>query len=163
MLILLPVLILLLTALAMAVLDRLRPRYSYHWVVAVGGAFLAWAGVWVLRFRLPSSLPLADWGVEGLLSSSPVLRVDGISWMFALALATFALAVILTDAARAQETQWEVWAGGLSITALGILAVMAGNPLTLVLVWVILDVVDLVILLLNTIHQQFDKSSGIYF
>lgn len=39
MLILLPILFLLLAAAALALLGRLRPKFTYHWLVAAGGGF----------------------------------------------------------------------------------------------------------------------------
>jgi len=92
-------------------------------------------------------MPLAEWKPAELFLSSPALLVDGSSWPFALALATLALAVILTDVARELELELASWTGCLALTALGLFAVMAGNPLTLLMGWSALDISELLILL----------------
>ncbi len=131
----------------MLALRRLRPAFAYHWLVAAGGAFLAWAAVWALWPRLPLTLPLFAWGPPELLFESPRLAADPTSWPFALALATLTLSVILTDVGRAAEARWSSWAGSLALGALGVLAVLAGNPLTLALAWSVIDFVELAVLL----------------
>lgn len=45
------------------------------------------------------------------------------------------------------STNWRSWAGILILTSLGLVAVTAGNMLTLLLAWAALDVIELVILL----------------
>lgn len=147
MLILLPAFLLLLTAGIMAWLNQRRPNYSYYWLWAAGGTIFTWVSVWILRTQLPSILQLTFWRFEGLLPPPPGLIVDAISWPFVLALVTMCLAVVLTDVGRAAETGWMVWAGDLGITALGVLAVLAGSPLTLVMAWTLIDLLEILILL----------------
>jgi hypothetical protein len=72
---------------------------------------------------------------------------DGISWPFALSLTSLALTFLLTEVARADLTNPLPWAGALTLTGLGVLAVTANNPLTLVLVWAALDMAELITLL----------------
>lgn len=155
MLILLPILLLLLAAAALALLGWLRPKFTYHWLVAAGGAFLAWVGAWVLRSRLPTTHVLSLWEPHELLPMFPELLADAVSWPLALALVTLCLGVIFTDVGRASETSWRVWTGDLGITALGVLAVMAGNPLTLIMAWTLIDVLKVIILL----RQVEDRST----
>ncbi|MBW8011325.1 MAG: hypothetical protein FVQ83_08800 [Chloroflexi bacterium] len=147
MLLILPILILLLTPLTMLVLRRLRPEFDAHWLLAAGGTFLAWATLFVLRARLPQTVSLPLWRPKEFFPVSPELLADSFSWPFALALATLVLSVILTDAARLSEADWSSWAGSLSLAAVGILAVFSGNLLTLVMAWVVIDILELVILL----------------
>jgi hypothetical protein len=53
----------------------------------------------------------------------------------------------LTDVARYVEINWVAWAGSLALAALGILAVFSANPLTLLLFWGAIDLVELSLLL----------------
>jgi len=69
---------------------------------------------------------------------------DGIAWTFSVSLATFCLAIILTAVARSNFPRPINWMGVLIITSLGILAVLADNPLTLVLIWAAIDLSELV-------------------
>ena len=132
----------------------IRRSLAHSWLTAVLGAILGWVLILLTGFNLPVTMPLAEWEPVELFSSSPALLADGISWPFALALAALALAVILTDVARELELELASWAGCLALTALGLLAVLAGNPLTLLLGWAALDISELLILL------RFLRQSG---
>jgi hypothetical protein len=144
---LISILILLVDALIIGIIHQARPKFAYFWLVAALGALFAWPFVLFSRSSLPQTVPLVSWRPEEFFSSSPVLLVDHISWPFALALVTLVLSVILTDVARAAEADWSAWAGSLSLASLGMVAVQAGNPLTLVLAWAAIDLVELFILL----------------
>ncbi|MDH5605666.1 MAG: hypothetical protein OEY93_02150 [Anaerolineae bacterium] len=147
MIVLIPSVFLLLGAAAMLGLAYFKPGFRYHWLVAVGAAGLSWLGVWFLRGQIPQALVIANWGIGELASSSPVLLADEVSWPFLLALSTLVLAVILTDVGRVGDARWSAWAGELSLTALGLLAVMGGNILTFVMFWTVIDIVELGLLL----------------
>ena len=163
MLILLPILLLLLTAAAIVLLAWRRPTSSYFWILAAGGAFFAWIGVWVLRSRIPETFQIALWESHELLPDPPVLLVDAVSWPFALALATLVLAVIFTDVGRVLGTGWQTWAGDLGVTALGILAVLAGNPLTLIMAWMLIDVLEMYILFRQVKTPEFRQRVMVFF
>ncbi len=147
MLTIIPILLLLLTASIMAAIHLVRPTFAYFWLIAVLGSFLTWL-VEVFSFlRLPQSITLVTWNPESLYPSSPGLILDTISWPFALALTSLMLAVILTAVARMQPMDWRAWASSLALTAFGLLAVQAKNPLTVLMAWAALDLLELIILL----------------
>lgn len=148
-LLLLPVIILMIFPVLMLVIRLRKGKFAYFWLVAALGALLPFPLTFALRFRIPTVLPFGMWEPETLFPITPSLLVDPVSWPFAFALAALALAVILTDVARAPEADWLAWAGGLGLTALGILAVLSGNFFTLLLGWAAIDLVELVLL----IHQ----------
>ena len=52
------------------------------------------------------------------------------------------------------SSNWRAWAGILILTSLGLVAVMAGNLLTLLLAWAALDIIELVILLGQTTQSS---------
>lgn len=159
MLVIAPILILLVAAIALAVLAWVRPRFSYQWLLVTGASFLAWSLVWVWRLNLPRSIQLEDWTVGGLLYSSPLLIVDGISWPFTMALTTLLLAVFLTDVLNATVIDWRHWAGILLIGSLGLLSLIAGNILTTVMAWVLLDGMELAVLIQQV--EEPEKRRGI--
>jgi hypothetical protein len=148
------ILTLLLVPLLMLAIRLARPRFAYFWLVAAVGALLAWPLVLLARLEMPAWIPLADWRPQELFPVSPALIVDSLSWPYALVLATLVLAVILTDVARAPEADWIAWSACLVITAFGLLAVLAGNPLTLLLAWAAIDLFELVILLLQIVSSK---------
>jgi hypothetical protein len=131
----------------MLIIRLIRPGFGYHWLVAVIGAFIAWPLTILMGLSLPKSFTLINWQSGSLFPVEIGLVVDRLSWPFAISLVTLVLAVILTDAARAAEADWSNWAGSLMLTALGVLAVLAGNPITLLLAWTALDLLELAVLL----------------
>ncbi len=149
MLALIAILFLILAALTMLGIRLARLSMAYQWLIAVLATAIAWLAALFSRLRMPQSLALVDWQPGSIFASSPVLLVDAISWPFAAALAGLALAAILTASARLSQGNWRAWASNLFLTALGLLAVLAGNPLTLLIAWAAIDLVDVVILLLQ--------------
>lgn len=146
-LVLLPILILFLTAGSLITIRLIRPGFQFHWLIAAFGSLLAWFNLLILRGNIPQTVRLLEWRPDWLSLFTPELLLDQYSWSFALCLATLTLSVVLTDVVRRPVTDWSLWVGGLFLTALGVSAVMAGNPLTLILFWTAIDLVELLILL----------------
>jgi hypothetical protein len=163
MLLLIPILLFLITASIMLVVRIVWSQFLYHWLIAVTGAMLAWIGMLVISLQIPLRITLYQWGPVSLLDGSPTLVLDRFSWPFAIALTTLALAVILTDAARAAEADWSSWTATLILAALGLLVVQADNPLTLLLGWTALDLVELLILLAQVNQSQIRERVVIAF
>lgn len=147
-LIILPIALLLLSGLGIIVLTQLRPSIGYAWLIAAVGSLLTVAAVIFLRWRLPLQIVLEQWRPFPTLSTPPHLQLDIFVWPYVFSLAVLALAFILTDSARLEtEARPFNWAAGLGITALGMLAVMAANPFTLVLTWTAVDLVELLMVM----------------
>jgi hypothetical protein len=150
----LPVLLLLLTPLIMLVIRLIRPGFNYYWLVAATGTLIAWPITLILGFRLPIVTPLMKWNPDTLFPASPSLLLDQDSWPYMFALATLALAVILTAAARLQHYHWRTWAYTLLMTGFGMLGVLSGNLLSLLLAWAAIDLMELTILLIQVIQSS---------
>lgn len=144
MLIVITVAVLLITALALLILQFTLPNFRYTWLIAAGGGLIAWVSVFVWQAGMPLLLQLPLWQPEALFPQSPFFVADGVAWAFALSLVTLCLGVIVTAVARANFPYPFSWIGVLILTALGVLAVTADNPLTLVLIWASLDLAELV-------------------
>jgi hypothetical protein len=158
MLILLPVILMFLTALALLILHLVRPKFKYSWMLAAGGAILALASVILWQIHIPQSISLPSWQLVTAFLYVPAWLADGISWPYALALAALAAAVIWTSVVRA-ENEPMPWAGTLTLAALGILAVAAENPLTLLLAWSAIDLFELIAMLRST--EGEDQIKGV--
>jgi hypothetical protein len=158
MLILLPIILLVLTALTLVILRLARPNFKYSWLIAAGGAILALAAVFLWQLRLPQFLTLPAWQLQEFFSYSPTWLADKISWPYALALTALALANVLTSVARL-DINPVTWAGTFMLTALGLLAVLAENPLALVLAWMALDLTEFVTMLLSVEGES--QSEGV--
>lgn len=139
--------VLFLIPLVIVVLGRFDVRTGYLWFLALGGAVIAWALVLFSRSQMPMQIILMQWKPETLFSTTPTLLLDDISWIYAAVITSFPLAVLLTDVIQATDIDADVWATSLAMTGLGLLAVLAENPLTLMLAWVIMDLSETFMLL----------------
>lgn len=144
MLILVTVAILFLAALAVLSLRLLVPAFRYIWLVATGGAVLAWISVFAWQTQMPLALQFSIWQPVILFSQSPTFVADGTAWALAVSLITLCLAIIITSVVRSNFPNTLSWTGILTLTSLGVLATVADNPLTLVLIWSAIDFAELV-------------------
>src|SRR5689334_23078536 len=144
MFILITVITLLITALIILLLQFAAPAFRYNWLIATGGALLGWISVFAWQTQMPFSLQFPAWQPGLLFSQSPTFVADGIAWAFAISLTTLCLAIILTAVVRSNFPRAINWMGTLILTSLGVLAVVADNPLTLVLIWAAIDISELI-------------------
>jgi hypothetical protein len=158
MLILLPVGLLLLASLAILILDLVRPKFGTSWLIASGTSIIAWGIIFYFRLRLPTQLELLTWdGPATDLFGRFTLLLDYDSWPYALALITITLAVILTDAARTRyDSTPRAWSACLMIAAFGLLAILSGTSLTMMVAWVMLDLLEIYHLLRLQGTTQFN-------
>jgi hypothetical protein len=152
MLILLPTNLMLLTALVLLILRLVNQKMKRPWLIAAAGATLALASVFLWQIEFPQDFALPPWRIGTDFAYLPAWLADGVSWPYALALAALATAVIWTSVVR-KENDPMLWAGTLVLTAFGILAVSAGNLLTLLLAWSAIDLFELVTMLRSTEGQ----------
>ena len=123
-------------------------RSGYIWLVSMSSTFIAWGLIFQSRGKIPFSITLANWQIDNFISVSPILHVDEISWYFALTVVTLTLAVLLTDVARVDKLDPRSWAYSQMLGGVGLIAVIAGNPLTMLMAWALIDIVESVFLLL---------------
>lgn len=148
MLLFIPILLLLAGALILTLIYWRRPGFGPLWFCAVVVALLAWCSLGYLRFRLPTLFDPGFWNPVELFTSSPALLLDYSSWPYAFSISTLILAVILTAPARIQQrANLLQLAGELALGGLGLIAIMAANPLTMLLGWAAIDLIDFLILL----------------
>lgn len=147
MLILITIIILFLSALALLLLRLLNPDFRFSWLLATAGAFMAWLSIFFWHLDMPLVLTLPSWQPTTLFTNSPVFLADQLSWPYAFSLATLALGTMFTAVARENFPSPPAWAGVLTLSGVGILAVLADNPLTLVLTWTAIDLAEFITLL----------------
>lgn len=144
MFILITVITLFVAALVLLILQFIAPGFRYNWLIGTAGAFLGWVSVLAWQAALPMSVQFPAWEPALLFSQSPTFIGDEIAWVFALSLTTLCLALLLTAVVRDNFPAPVSWTGILILTSLGVLAVVADNPLTLVLIWAAIDLSELV-------------------
>lgn len=137
--------ILLLTALILLILRFALPDFRFTWLTAAGGALTAWVSVFVWQVDMPILVQFPPWRPENIFAQSPTFVGDGIAWAFAVSITTICLGVIVTSVARDNFPSPVSWIGVSVMTAFGIMAVTADNPLTLVLVWAAIDLTEMVV------------------
>lgn len=149
-LVLLPIFILFLTALGIVILQQTRPSIGYSWLIGTLGAFAAAAIVTAQRWYLPLGLEIDTFSPFPGFSSPPSFSLDRFSWPYMFSMAVLALAFLLTDAARLETEARPInWAAGLALIGICMLALMAANPITLVLAWTAVDLAELIMLLVQ--------------
>lgn len=141
-------------ALAIVALERLRPNFGLAWLIATLASIGDWALLLVLRLRAPAPLQVADWLPFLVnLDDRLLLQVDAITWPLAFSMATLLLAVTLTAPVRLNQQSFpSIWASNLFVTGMGLMGVLAGNLISLLLVWSLIDLVELVVML-RTAHE----------
>lgn len=136
-------LILLLAGIFLIVLHITQQNIRYAFWAAVSGALLSMIAVAVFQMQMPLELRVTTWQA-GTLFEVPILFFsDQNTWVLAFSISILTLANILTSVARLDNPNPLNWAGTLALGAMGIMAVTAGNIITLLLVWAALDLTEL--------------------
>lgn len=155
--------ILLFTALVLLVLRFVAPDFRFTWLTAAGGALTAWISVLVWQANLPAVTQLPLWKPETIFRQSPLFIADGTAWAFALSIVTICFGVIVTAVARENFPTPLSWTGVLILSALGVLAVTADNPLTLVLLWAAIDLAEMIAQMRFVEHPRLSERVVISF
>ncbi|MEW6567414.1 MAG: hypothetical protein AB1449_04440 [Chloroflexota bacterium] len=153
-----PIVLLLLGALATWLARRSHERFL--WGIATGTAVAVWAATLGLGTSLPSAVSLSVWRPTDLFAARLELVLDPIGWSFSYSTATLLLAVVLTGVARPGEATPFGRAMMLGYTALGLVAMLAGNLLTVATAWALMDVATAVFLL-GTIARGASSMQGL--
>ncbi len=126
---------------------KLRP--GFIWFFALIIAISAWVLFWGVNYVDLETITLLNWTQVSFLSSSPSLVVDKFSWAYGLAIISLLCAVMIIDVFQGTGITPEIWSVGFALAASGLVAVFAGNPITLLLGWAIIDVAETAMLLLQ--------------
>lgn len=156
----LPVLLLLLGALGIVIQQQMRPSIGYAWLIAALAGLAASAAALALRWQIPLEQVIEWWRPFADYSSPAAFRLDDRSWPYVFCLALVSWAFILTDAARLEtEARPYNWALGLALTGLGMTAVMAANPITLVVIWTAVDMVEFMMVMTTQAGRQMSAQT----
>ena len=121
-----------------------KPNTARSWVIAMTAAGLAWLASFALRLYLPSDVALLEWFPGTAFQDSLGLRLDYINWPYMVAVLTICLASLLTHTTRTGSgVNTFSWTQILITTALNLIAILAANPLTMAIAWMLTDLVEL--------------------
>jgi len=154
MFILFTILFLFALVLAVVLLHWLRPGFAFLWLIITGGTFVIWISVLIWQLRLPLIFQLPRWEPEALFLETLSFSADSLTWPYAFSIISLALAIILTTTARTNIPNPLPWAATLLLGGLGILATLADNPLSLLMVWAAIDMAELVVQLRSVDDPQ---------
>ncbi len=142
MFLLLVCLLFLITAIGLTALRIFQPEARYAWLVATGGAVVAFfvVAAWVVVIPFEAILPA--WQPQVLFPTPIMFRADGAAWALSLSIAALTVAILLTAVTRPVYGSILLWAGTLMLGGVGILSAVSNNPLTLLLMWALLDLTE---------------------
>jgi hypothetical protein len=134
----------LVTALTLVLLRVFRPGFSFAWPIAVIGSFLAWISVFLWQLNLPDHLVLFDFKYLDVINYSISLASDGVNYPYVVGISSLVMAAIFTSAMKAREANPLSWVTILLLSIIGLIAVLAENPLTLVIAWSFMDLAGII-------------------
>ncbi len=162
MLLLLPLIFYGLTAIILGILRLRGMRMAFLWLLPVIISLVCW--VIFLVMPIPASANLLK--IPGLFSLSIVeglsFVIDFSSWGFIYLVVSLVLSYFLTMVIRLEkEKRTWLWMGWLLLCMAAILSVSAGNLTTLIVAWVLFDLLDILftyfILKINDLKESLNE------
>ena len=158
-----PSIVLTLTAAIILVVRFLKLKFTHFWLLSVTSAAFAWIILLISKLQVTSTAELLTWKPLELFPVSPLLVADNTAWVFAVAIVTIALSTLLIEVTpwvgeHSGGSNFYQRAALLLLSSISALAVMAGNLLTLLFFWVLLDMAETIIWLRISKNQiEFQK------
>ncbi len=162
MLLLLPLIFYGLTAIVLGILRLRGMRMAYLWLLPIIISLACW--IIFLVMPIPSSANLLK--IPGLFSLSAdeglSFIIDSSSWGFIYLVISLVLGYFLTMVIRLEkEKRTWLWVGWLLLCMAAIISFSAGNLTTLILAWVLFDLLDILftyfILKINEIKESLNQ------
>jgi hypothetical protein len=117
-----------------------RRHERVWWLIAVGVGLLSWLYTLSLLRSIPATFELSVWRPEELFSSKLELVLDRTGWISIFSASTMLLTVLMTAVARPGEVTASGRATMLAYSGLAIVAMLAGNFLTVAITWALMDI-----------------------
>lgn len=158
----LPLLLLLLIVLLVEILSRSKLNIGNQWLILILSSTLVLGATIFLRAHLPEPVVIKNW-LEGT-AYQIVFQLDEKSWVFVFGLVAFLTAMIFTDTIHLHErVNLHSWSRILLLFCLGILGTLANSLMAFILVWTIIDVVELIVHIASTKGISISDQSVIVF
>jgi hypothetical protein len=117
-----------------------RRHERVWWLIAVGVALLSWLYALSLFISIPVTFEVSVWRPEELFSTKLELVLDRTGWISIFSASTLLLTVLMTAVARPGEVTARGRAMMLGHSGLAIVAMLAGNLLTVAITWALMDI-----------------------
>ncbi len=151
-------------ALGMPLVRRFNPAGRFLWGFAFIAITIAWLCLLGSGSRLPNFLQSPPPETENILAVRPAFIIDGTSWPIGVALLTLLMAIFLKEFDTPEHKSTILWSGMLALTASGLVGIFASTPLTLMLAWVAVDLIEGAVMLYQIdapeIRRQYILSIG---
>ena len=125
-----------------------------QWFVASIGLLLAWVATYLLRERLPIELEFSIWEPQTLFSTPLLFSLDRITWPLWMSCLAILLVISLTLPSRSVVIPVRERLTSLIYLCITSAAVLAGNILTVLISWMLMDVYILSLGLRGTDHDE---------
>lgn len=136
--VLLPILLLISASVVIWLLRKRHPRI--HWFVASFGALLAWVATYLLGDQLPIELEFSIWRPKALFPEPINFLLDDTTWPLVMSISAILLLIALTKPARDEAITIREHLTLFVYTCISLAAVLAGNILSVVTMWMLMDV-----------------------
>ena len=142
----LPVLLILLAIIGLAFLRRSRMPIGTIWLMMAVITLLIWAVLLILRTHLPQALVISTWFPLSVNSDLFSLGITENTWLLLFAFASLLVGTIFASSAHLSDVSvFTNWNEVLFLTAMGMLSLLADSPLAFLIMWAMIDIVEIVI------------------
>lgn len=154
-----PFFILVGAAISIPVFRFIQRGAGIAWLFAVTFSLASWISTLVLKSSLPFSFSGHVWSNLGIGILFPFFEFNLINWPFVFMISAIVCGTLISSSIRLSiDGNFKEWIGILIIGAIGILGSMAGNLITIIMVFGLLDIFELFIFIFlnedNTIEQK---------
>lgn len=150
--------LLLVIILAGFIMGKRGVRTAYIWMLLTFVSFIAWLILIIVSQEKTTPLILSNWFEFGNSIVNLRFVLNSQTWILAISLLGFNLSFLLTSIARLNiKIDLINWLFQIALTMFSFMAVVAGDLWTVVLIWTLLDILDIVY------HQIYNKEGISYF
>jgi hypothetical protein len=151
-------------AAVVVILYRIRPNFGSAWLLSVIASMAALGLLIAFHWWSPAAFSSNSWLPTSGEGAQILFRVDSISWSYGVSLLGLLMAILLTAPVRLQYRSSPItWSANLAIAGTALLGVLAATPLTLILTWTVLDLIDLVVTMISNADLRVNRAAIISF
>lgn len=144
MIIFLPVIFLILGGTATIILKAVLPKFRYAWMIVTGTVFTSWVTLLLLPAQSLKPFIITNWSPLSTYQLSLSFAINPASWQIAFLLTSLVLGGILSSVIDGPDANPDrSWSTILFLTAFGLMAILSSDPVSLLILWSILDFFEL--------------------
>ena len=156
----LPVLLIIITIIGLIVLRRMRTPIGTIWLILAVAGLLNWGSLLILRSHLPEALNISTWFPLSANADLLIFSISGNTWVLLFALASLLVGILFASSAHLSDANiFVTWFEVLFLTAVGMLSLLADSPLAFLLIWGMIDIVEIVVFVIINRDLSFSVQS----